>query len=351
VASFITVDSITGSGVTQGATADSARVNGIAASGAGTVTVWYTVDTSTAGRVDTLFLEARSVSDTTQSDEGSFEIEFAVSVVVDPDGADTLQLLPTNAGASSSYKFTVTNGSAANETFDLLALLGDAGATVLTIDSITGPNVSSGSADSARTGNIAGGASDSAFVWFSVADSAAGRLDSLYLMGRSVSQPAQTDSGWVFVEIVKPNIQVTKGVNPSGTQPPGTDLTYTVTVTNNGSANAVNVVTIDSLAVEIEFQVGSVATSPPAAVSDSVDYSNDGGSSWTYTPISGGCGATAGYDRCVLDAAGRPHLRRPQQHRVRRVRCQNQVILRPARGPRAVGRNAFNDVTERVTGR
>jgi hypothetical protein len=212
-----------------------------------------------------------------------------VSVVVDPDGADTLQLLPTNAGASSSYKFTVTNGSAANETFDLLALLGDAGATVLTIDSITGPNVSSGSADSARTGNIAGGASDSAFVWFSVADSAAGRLDSLYLMGRSVSQPAQTDSGWVFVEIVKPNIQVTKGVNPSGTQPPGTDLTYTVT----------NVVTIDSLAVEIEFQVGSVATSPPAAVSDSVDYSNDGGSSWTYTPISGGCGATAGYDRCV----------------------------------------------------
>jgi uncharacterized repeat protein (TIGR01451 family) len=298
-ASFLTIDSITGTGVTQGATADSARVNGITASGTGTVTVWYTVASSTAGRVDTLFLEARSVSDTTQADEGSFEITFAVSVAVDPDGADTLQLLPTNAGASSSYKFTVTNGSAADETFDLLVLLGDAGATVLTLDSITGPNVSAGSADSARTGNIAGGASDSAFVWFSVADSAAGRLDSLYLMGRSVTQPAQVDSGWVFVQIVKPNIQVTKGVNPNGTQPPGTDLTYTVTVTNNGSADAVNVVTIDSLAVEVEFKVGTLVSNPPPAVSDSVEYSDDGGSTWTYTPISGGCSATAGYDRCV----------------------------------------------------
>ena len=29
-----------------------------------------------------------------------------------------------------------------------------------------------------------------------------------------------------------------------------------------------------------------------------VTYSNDG-TTWTYTPVSGGCGASTGYDRCV----------------------------------------------------
>ncbi|MCH7876450.1 MAG: hypothetical protein IH965_14305, partial [Gemmatimonadetes bacterium] len=30
-----------------------------------------------------------------------------------------------------------------------------------------------------------------------------------------------------------------------------------------------------------------------------VEYSNDGATSWTYTPASGGCGAATGYDACV----------------------------------------------------
>jgi hypothetical protein len=30
-----------------------------------------------------------------------------------------------------------------------------------------------------------------------------------------------------------------------------------------------------------------------------VEYSNDNGTSWSYQPVSGGCGAPAGYDGCV----------------------------------------------------
>jgi uncharacterized repeat protein (TIGR01451 family) len=108
-------------------------------------------------------------------------------------------------------------------------------------------------------------------------------------MGRSVGDPSATDSGWVFVELLQPDLVTSKVVNPNGTQPPGTDLTYTATVTNNGTADAVSVVTVDSLATEVYFQVGSVATTLPAGMTDG----------WSYTPVSGGGGAPAGYDACV----------------------------------------------------
>jgi uncharacterized repeat protein (TIGR01451 family) len=296
--SFITIDSITGGGISDSGVADSTRMLGVDASADSTVTVWYTIAADTDGNVDTLYLRGRSISDTAQSDLGWIEIEYeTMAFTVTPDGADTLQLMPTGTAASSSYKFTITNNSLLSEMFDLLAFDG----AVLTVDSITGPNVSGGSpGDSARTGAIAASAEDSAFVWFTISVGTAGALDSLYLMGRSVGDPSATDSGWVFVELLQPDLVTSKVVNPNGTQPPGTDLTYTATVTNNGTADAVSVVTVDSLATEVYFQVGSVATTLPAGMTDSVEYYDGCGSDgWSYTPVSGGGGAPAGYDACV----------------------------------------------------
>ena len=72
---------------------------------------------------------------------------------------------------------------------------GDTLATFLTVDSITGPNVTQGAVlDSARITGIAASASDSAFVWYTVANAAAGTLDSLYLDGRSVTSSSVHDS-------------------------------------------------------------------------------------------------------------------------------------------------------------
>jgi uncharacterized repeat protein (TIGR01451 family) len=295
VSSFITIDSITGGGIATSGVADSARIVGVDAGADSTVTVWYSIASDTDGNIDTLYLQGRSISDNSVTDLGSLEIEFeAVTLTVTPDGVDTLQILPTGLNGSSSYKFTITNSSQVSETFDLLASAG----AMLTVDSITGPNVSGGvPGDSARTGTIAAAADDSAFVWFSVEVGTPAQLDSLYLMGRSVSQPTATDSGWVFVEQLRPAITITHGVAPPGAQLPGTDMTYTVTITNNGNYDASNVVTIDSLGVEMEFKVGSVVDNMPMTVT--VAYSNDNKSSWTYTPVSGGCGATTNYDDCV----------------------------------------------------
>ncbi len=103
----------------------------------------------------------------------------------------------------------------------------------------------------------------------------------------------------VVLSAAKPNLAMSNSVAPSGTSPPGTDLTYTLSVTNNGGDNATSVVVVDTLAPTVQFKVGSVANTLPAGVTVVVAYSNNGGSTWTYVPASGACSAPASYDRCV----------------------------------------------------
>ena len=98
---------------------------------------------------------------------------------------------------------------------------------------------------------------------------------------------------------MKPNLAVGKAVSPNGTQLPGTELTYTVTITNDGSDDATGVVVLDSLPAELDFKVGTVVNNLPSGVTATVEYSNDAGSTWTYTPVSAGCSAPANFDSCV----------------------------------------------------
>ena len=224
-------------------------------------------------------------------------VTYAVDVTLN--GVDSLPRLPSN-GTSYPYKYTVTNNSSVLEDFDLFGYPGDTLATFLTVDSIIGPNVTGGAtADSARITGVPASGVDSAFVWYSVANVTAGTLDSLYLNSRSFSDTTVSDPGWAFIEVVKPNMTTLKGVSPNGTVLPGTELTYTVTITNDGSEDATGVVVLDSVAVELDFKVGSVVNNLPSGVNATVEYSDDAGSTWTYTPVSAGCSAPANFDSCV----------------------------------------------------
>lgn len=224
---------------------------------------------------------------------------LSLSVSVTPDGVDTVARLPSN-GVEYSQRYTVTNTSGVWADFDLFGFPGVPAPTFLTVDSVRGPNLTYGAPpDSARLGVLAPGASDSAFVWHRVGSAANGALDSLYLRGRSVDNAGVSDNGRAFVRVAKPVMTTSKAVNPSGTQPPGTDLTYTATITNTGSAVAVTTVIVDTLPAQVDFKVGSVVNNLPVGISVAVEYSNDGGSTWTYVPASGACAAPAGYDRCV----------------------------------------------------
>ncbi|HEV7364629.1 MAG TPA: autotransporter-associated beta strand repeat-containing protein, partial [Gemmatimonadales bacterium] len=97
-----------------------------------------------------------------------------------------------------------------------------------------------------------------------------------------------------------PTLAVASSVLPLGTAPPGTDLTYTMTFTNAGGSAAHAVVLTDSVSINSDFKVGSVTSSlGSTGLTVIVAYSNDGGSTWMYTPTSGAGGAPAGYDRQV----------------------------------------------------
>ncbi len=217
-------------------------------------------------------------------------------VYVTPDTTAQSQL-PSN-GTNYTVNFNVANIGSVTDDYDLLTTTIPGSA--ITVISITGPGVTQGAnPDSARLSGLVSTGVAVVTVTYSVADVALGTTDTLVFTARSVGNPAESDNGRLELTVVRPNVTTSKAVNPAGTPPPGTDLTYTITVANVGSANAVSLVTVDSLATEVQFQVGSVVNTLPAGVGVVVEYSNDDGATWTYTPVSSGCGAPATYDDCV----------------------------------------------------
>jgi parallel beta-helix repeat protein len=92
--------------------------------------------------------------------------------------------------------------------------------------------------------------------------------------------------------------------SPSGTsEPPGTVMTYTGVFTNSGAAQGFGITMRDAIPTHTDFQIGSAATA--VGISNltpvTIVYSSDSGATWTYTPVSGGGGASSGYDRLVTN--------------------------------------------------
>ena len=99
-----------------------------------------------------------------------------------------------------------------------------------------------------------------------------------------------------------PNVGLTKSVSPSGSQIPGTDLAYTINFSNTGTAVAQTLVINDPIPNNTDFKIGSVTNNlGTTGLTVVVAYSNNGGSTYVYTPASGGGGAPAGYDRNVTN--------------------------------------------------
>ncbi|HEX8476652.1 MAG TPA: hypothetical protein VF666_21825 [Pyrinomonadaceae bacterium] len=97
-----------------------------------------------------------------------------------------------------------------------------------------------------------------------------------------------------------PNISLVKSALPNATVLPGGDIVYTINFTNIGGTPATNFVITDQIPANTDFKIGSPTTSPgTTGLTAAVSYSNDGGTTWTYTPTSGAGGAPAGYDRAL----------------------------------------------------
>lgn len=118
----------------------------------------------------------------------------------------------------------------------------------------------------------------------------------------SASYNPASSTGEDVTVVTSPNVTLVKSVSPSGNQSPGTDLAYTITFTNSGGSAAQSLVIKDPIPSSTDFKVGSVTNSlGTTGLTVAVAYSNDGGTTWTYTPASGGGGGSAGYDRNVTN--------------------------------------------------
>jgi uncharacterized repeat protein (TIGR01451 family) len=104
------------------------------------------------------------------------------------------------------------------------------------------------------------------------------------------------------VTVVFPVVALVKSVSPGSPEPPSTDLTYTIAFTSSGGTAARSLVMTDPIPANTDFKVSSVTNSlGTTGLTVVVTYSNNGGSTWTYTPVSGGGGAASGYDRNVTN--------------------------------------------------
>lgn len=83
-------------------------------------------------------------------------------------------------------------------------------------------------------------------------------------------------------------------------QPPATDLTYRIEFTNSGGSPAQGLAITDQIPANTDFKIGTAAAAlGTTGLTVSITYSNDGGTTYAYTPVTGGGGAPAGYDRSV----------------------------------------------------
>jgi uncharacterized repeat protein (TIGR01451 family) len=121
----------------------------------------------------------------------------------------------------------------------------------------------------------------------------------LFALGGAVTMDTNNVDAMPAV-VPPPNVALFNSVIPSGTQPPGTDLVYTVAFSNAGGQAAQVFIVVDPIPAHTDFKLGSPGSVlGTTGMTVAVEYSNDNAASWTHTPVSGGGGALPGYDRAV----------------------------------------------------
>ncbi|MFA6450054.1 MAG: isopeptide-forming domain-containing fimbrial protein [bacterium] len=85
-----------------------------------------------------------------------------------------------------------------------------------------------------------------------------GTVDTLNVTATSSNDITKNDTQAFTTTVTAPVLSVTKSVSPTGTQPPGTDLVYTITVTNSGTGVATNVVITDNIPANTTYKLGTL---------------------------------------------------------------------------------------------
>jgi uncharacterized repeat protein (TIGR01451 family) len=199
----------------------------------------------------------------------------------------------TTPGGTILYAHTITNTGNVGDTFNL-SYVSSQGWNYLFYDALNNPIASVA---------LAPGASANISVRLIVpAGAAVGTVETGTLTATGAVTSA-TDNAIDVTAIVAGNLQLTKSVAPAGDQAPGTELTYTTSYQNIGTSDVTAIVIYDAIPAFTQYRVGSedIGTPPATITVVSVEFSDDGGATWAYTPFSGGGGAPANFDANVTN--------------------------------------------------
>jgi hypothetical protein len=222
----------------------------------------------------------------------------------------------TTASSTITFTNTIQNTGNANDTFTLTAPTVPSGFTVK-ISTDGGTNYTTVSGGGSATVTVNFGSQSSILVQITAPSG------QTILTGYATTIRATSgNNGSVLNETIdrlytgylhlNKSLAVTNGTGVGGATDAvsGAEVQYTVTYTNisssggtgNSTLIATNFVTADTMPANTDFKIGSMTSNPgTTGLVATFEYSNDGGASWTYTPVSGGGGAPAGYDRSVTN--------------------------------------------------
>jgi uncharacterized repeat protein (TIGR01451 family) len=198
-------------------------------------------------------------------------------------------------GADIAYTLTITNtgpnDAAAVDLTDTLP----AGVTFVSIEqnsgptaTITTPAIGASGTVTAELATLANAASATFTLTVNVAAPFTGDIDNTATVSSDTDDPDQTDNSATARTQVAPLADVAVTKTGPANSAPGSNVTYTIAVMNNGPNDATNVTLSDSLPADVTF-VSSEQTSGPAPTT--LDLGSDPGTA-TWATLASGATAT-----------------------------------------------------------
>jgi uncharacterized membrane protein len=209
----------------------------------------------------------------------------AVTIVPDRNGTGT-------AGGTVRYTHTVTNIGNVNDTF-MISHVSSNGWSYAYFDLLNNPIASV---------TLDPGVSQDIVVQVSIPGGVAVGTVETGTITVTGNGTGATDSAIDMTTIVAGNLILTKSVNPVGDQVPGTELTYRTDYSNVGLADLNSIIIYDAIPAWTQYRVGSASAGTlPAGFVAAIEFSDNGGTTWVYVPVSGGGGAPANFDANVTN--------------------------------------------------